>query len=158
MAEEETTLDEPTIARVRASFDQQKVMHLLGATMTNVGRGQTEITLPFREDLTQQHGFVHAGVITTILDSACGYAALTVMPEGAGVLTIEFKTNLLAPAQGTRFIARGRVIRAGRTIIVCSGDVLALQDDKGGEGEREAIIATMLATMIVAQGRAGISD
>src|SRR5687768_5621548 len=103
------TLDEPTIARVRASFEQQKIMHLLGATLTGVGRGQVEITLPFREEHTQQHGFLHAGVITTILDSACGYAALSVMPQAAGVLSIEFKTNLLAPAKGSRFIAQGRV-------------------------------------------------
>jgi uncharacterized protein (TIGR00369 family) len=158
MAAEDSAPDEPFVARVRASFDQQQVMHLLGATLTTVGRGQVEITLPFREDLTQQHGFVHAGVITTILDSACGYAALSVMPEGAGVLTIEFKANLLAPAKGSSFIARGRVVRAGRTIVVCSGDVLALQDDKASEGEQEVTVATMLATMLVAEGRAGISD
>jgi uncharacterized protein (TIGR00369 family) len=158
MAAEDSAPDEPFVARVRASFDRQKVMHLLGATLTCVGRGQAEITLPFREELTQQHGFLHAGIITTILDSACGYAALSVMPEGAGVLTIEFKTNLLAPAKGSRFIARGRVVRAGQTIVVCSGDVLALQNAKGGEDEQEVMVATMLATMLVAQARAGISD
>ncbi len=147
--------DKSMAARVRASFDKQKVMHMLGATITSIGRGQVEVTFPFREELTQQHGFVHAGVITTILDSACGYAALSVMPEGAGVLTIEFKTNLLAPAKGSRFIARGRVVRAGRTIVVCSGDVIALQD---GEGEQGVTVATMLATMLVAQDRSGISD
>ncbi len=149
------TPDERMVARVRASFEQQKIMHLLGVTLVSVGRGQVEITLPFRGELTQQHGFVHAGVITTILDSACGYAALSVMPEGAGVLSIEFKTNLLAPAKGSRFIARGRVVRAGLTIVVCSGDVIALQDGEEGEG---VMVATMLATMLVAQGRAGIID
>ncbi|HEX9990605.1 MAG TPA: PaaI family thioesterase [Chloroflexia bacterium] len=149
------TPDEATVARVRDSFEQQKIMHLLGATLTSVERGQVEITLPFREELTQQHGFVHAGAITTILDSACGYAALTVMPEGAGVLSIEFKTNLLAPAKGSRFVARGRVVRAGRTIVVCSGDVIAVQD---GESEQEVTVATMLATMLVVLGRVGITD
>jgi len=155
MAEQEMTPNESIVDRVRASFDRQKIMHLLGATLTGVGHGQIEITLPFREELTQQHGFLHAGVVTTILDSACGYAALSVMPEGAGVLSIEFKTNLLAPARGSRFLARGRVVRAGRTIVVCSGDVIALQDD---EGEQEVMVATMLATMLVAQGRADIRD
>ena len=139
---------------MRASFEKQKIMHLLGATLTGVERGQVEIALPFREELTQQHGFLHAGVITTILDSACGYAALSVMPEDAGVLSIEFKTNLLAPAAGDRFIARGRVVRAGRTIIVCSGDVVALQD---GNKEQEVSVAIMLATMMVVQGRPSIT-
>lgn len=141
--------------RVRASFDKQKVMHLLGARLTRVEQGYVEITLPFQEELTQQHGFLHAGVITTILDSACGYAALSVMPEGAGVLSIEFKTNLLAPARGHTFIARGRVVRAGKTIIVCSGDAVALQN---GEREQGESVATMLATMLVVQGRPGITD
>ena len=161
MAQEEITPDEPIFARVSKSFEQQKIMQLLGATLSRVGRGQVEITLLFREELTQQHGFLHAGAIATILDSACGYAALSVMPEGAGVLTIEFKTNLLAPAKGSRFIARGRVVRAGRTIIVCSGDVMALHDSSSevGEGEeREVAVATMLATIMVVQGRAGVSD
>ena len=136
-------------------------MRLLGATLTNVGQGHVEIVLPFRDDLTQQHGFLHAGAITTILDSACGYAALSVMPEGTGVLSIEFKTNLLAPAKGSRFIARGRVVRAGRTIVVCSGDVIALPDaqkDEAGGGKVEVMVATMLATMLVVQGRAGVTD
>ena len=149
------TQNEKVEARVRASFEKQKIMGLLGAAITGVEPGQVEITLPFKEELTQQHGFLHAGVVTTILDSACGYAALSVMPEGAGVLSIEFKTNLLAPAQGDTFIARGRVVRAGRTIVVCSGDVVALQNDKA---EKEESIATMLATMLVVQGRPGITD
>jgi uncharacterized protein (TIGR00369 family) len=149
------TQDETVAARVRASFEKQKVMHLLGATLTGVERGYVEITLPFQEELTQQHGFLHAGIVTTILDSACGYASLSVMPEGAGVLSIEFKTNLLAPALGNRFIARGRVVRAGRTIVVCSGDVAALQNGKEEQGES---VATMLATMLVVQGRPGVTD
>ena len=149
------TQNEKVTARVRASFEKQKIMRLLGATLTGVEPGQVEITLPFREELTQQHGFLHAGAVTTILDSACGYAALSIIPEGTGVLSIEFKTNLLAPAKGNTFIARGRVVRAGRTIVVCSGDVVALQNDKGQE---EQSVATMLATMLVVQDRPGIID
>ena len=147
------TLNEKVAARVRASFEKQKIMRLLGATLTSIEPGQVEITLPFRDELTQQHGFLHAGAVTTILDSACGYAALSVMPEGAGVLSIEFKVNLLAPAKGSRFIARGRVVRAGRTIVVCTGDVVVLQD-----GKEEQSVATMLATMLVVQDRPGIID
>jgi uncharacterized protein (TIGR00369 family) len=149
------TQEEKIAARVRASFEKQKIMHLLGATLTRVERGQVEITLPFQDELTQQHGFLHAGVVTTILDSACGYSALSVMPEGAGVLSIEFKANLLAPAIGNTFVARGRVVRAGSTIVVCSGDVEALQN---GEKEQGVSVATMLATMLVVQGRPGITD
>lgn len=147
--------DEKMAARVRASFEKQQIMHLLGAALTSVEPGQVEITLPYREELTQQHGFLHAGVVTTILDSACGYAALSTMPDDAGVLSIEFKVNLLAPAEGATFIARGRVVRAGRTIVVCSGDVVALQD---GKEEKQKSVATMLATMMVVRGRPGIAD
>jgi uncharacterized protein (TIGR00369 family) len=147
------TQNEKVAARVRASFEKQKIMRLLGATLTSIEPGQVEITLPFREELTQQHGFLHAGAVTTVLDSACGYAALSVMPEGAGVLSIEFKVNLLAPAKGNAFIARARVVRAGRTIVVCTGDVVALQD-----GKEEQSVATMLATMLVVQDRPGIID
>jgi uncharacterized protein (TIGR00369 family) len=101
---------------VRASFAGQPLMATIGARLTRVAAGETEIRLPFRSDLTQQHGFLHAGVVTSALDSACGYAAFSLMPEGVGVLTVEFKTNLLAPARGEELIARGRVVRAGRTI------------------------------------------
>lgn len=147
------TQNEKVAGRVRASFEKQKIMRLLGATLTSIEPGQVEITLPFREELTQQHGFLHAGAVTTVLDSACGYAALSVMPEDAGVLSIEFKVNLLAPAKGNAFIARARVVRAGRTIVVCTGDVVALQD-----GKEEQSVATMLATMLVVQDRPGIID
>src|SRR5690606_8053415 len=112
------------------------------ARLTRVAPGEVDIELPFREELTQQHGFLHAGVVTAVLDSACGYAALSLMPPEAGVLSIEFKTNLLAPAAGELLLARARVVRAGRTITVCTGDALMVA---GGE-ERQ--VATMLATMI----------
>jgi uncharacterized protein (TIGR00369 family) len=105
-------------ARVRASFARQGVMTTIGARLTRVAAGAVEIELPFRSDLTQQHGFVHAGVITTIADSACGYAAFSLMPAEASVLTVEYKVNLLAPARGDRFVARGRVVKPGRTLTV----------------------------------------
>ncbi len=130
-------------ARVRASFAHQSLNRLIGAALTGVAPGEVEITLPFREELGQQHGFVHGGVVAAIVDSACGYAALTLTPPDAEVLTVEFKINFLAPAQGDRVIARGRVTRSGRTLSVCAGDVFA---SKGGE---ECLIATMLATIMV---------
>src|SRR5579883_1180075 len=124
-----TLPDADTIARVQASFSRQRAMALLGAQMVEVEAGRTKIVLPFREDLTQQHGFVHAGIITAIVDSACGYAALSLMPPGVGVLTIEFKVNLLNPAAGERFVARGQVVKPGRTIMVCTGEVMAERAD-----------------------------
>src|SRR5262245_66627664 len=103
---------------VRKSFAAQQLMATIGARLTLVAPGEIEIRVPFRSDLTQQHGFLHAGIVAAALDSACGYAAFTLMPEGAGVLSVEFKTNLLAPARGEELIARARVVRAGRTITV----------------------------------------
>jgi uncharacterized protein (TIGR00369 family) len=128
-------------------------MALLGAQMTEVRPGMTEIVLPFREELTQQHGFVHAGIITTIVDSACGYAALSLMPPGVGVLTIEFKVNLLNPAAGIRFVARGQVVKPGRTVMVCTGEVVAERAD----GNQQTV-ALMQATMMVVRDRAAVSD
>jgi uncharacterized protein (TIGR00369 family) len=128
--------------RVRASFALQALMQTIGARITKVSPGEVVVELAFREDLTQQHGFVHAGVITAIVDSACGYAALSLMPPESGVLTVEYKANFVSPAKGARFIATGRVIKPGRTLTVCSGDVLAV--DEG----TEKIVATMLATMM----------
>lgn len=128
--------------RVRASFARQGVMATLGAEIGEVGEGRGTITLPVDPRLSQQHGFVHAGVVVTVLDSACGYAALTLMPEDAEVLTVELKVNLLAPAKGDRIVAEGDVLRGGRTLTVCRGDAWAEHD-----GERTHI-ATMLATML----------
>jgi uncharacterized protein (TIGR00369 family) len=128
--------------RVRESFARQNLMKTIGATMTRVAPGEVEIELPFRDDLTQQHGYLHAGIVTSIVDSACGYAALSLLPENAEVLSVEYKINLLSPAKGERIIARGRVTRAGRNLTVCTGEAFAVSDGK------EKIIATMLATMI----------
>jgi uncharacterized protein (TIGR00369 family) len=138
--------------RVRASFARQTIMTTFGAQMTQVAPGEVEITMPFRADLTQQHGFLHAGVITTIVDSACGYAALTLMPPDSGVLTVEYKVNFVAPAAGERFVARGRVTKPGRTLTVCAGDVFARQDGQ------DRLVATMLTTMMAIRDRANISD
>lgn len=137
--------------RVRASFCKQQVMSLIGAELATVVPGLVEISFPFRPDLTQQHGFLHAGVVTTIVDSACGYAAFTLMPAEAEVLTIEYKVNFIAPAKGEHFLACGRVVKPGRTISVCAGEVFAVF-----EGERK-LIATISATMMTLEGRAGIT-
>jgi uncharacterized protein (TIGR00369 family) len=137
-------------ARVRASFAKQQFMATLGATMTTVQPGEVSIELPFRADLTQQHGFLHAGVVTSIIDSACGYAALTLMPPDRAVLSVEFKLNLIAPAQGATFQARGRVIRAGRTLTVCTGDLRVVGS--------ESVIAMMQATMMAVDGRSDRRD
>ncbi len=129
-------------ARVRASFARQRVMETIGARLARVAPGEVEIELQFREDLTQQHGYLHAGVVAAVVDSACGYAAMSLAPAGAEVLSIEFKLNLLSPARGERFVARARVKRAGRNVTVCTGDLYAL------EGSSEKTVATMLATMM----------
>jgi uncharacterized protein (TIGR00369 family) len=144
--------------RVRGSFARQRVMETMGATLLRVAPGEVEIALPFSDALTQQHGFLHAGVVTAIVDSACGYAALSLAPPGVGVLTIEFKLNLLAPASGARMIARGRVTKPGRTITVCSGDVFAVQDGPAGQTGEEKLVATMLATVMTVRERPGVTD
>jgi uncharacterized protein (TIGR00369 family) len=141
-------VDPQFIARVRASFVRQSMMQTIGATLDMVAPGRAEISLPFRADLTQQHGFLHAGVVATIADSACGYAAYTLMPADASVLTVEYKINLLAPARGDRFVARATVLRSGRTLTVVQADVFAYAD--GGEVRA----ATMLATIIALRDRA----
>lgn len=137
--------------RVRASFERQRFMATIGATLSRVEPGEVDIALPHRDDLVQQHGYLHAGVLATAADSACGYAALTLMPIGAAVLSIEFKVNMLAPAAGTRFVARGRVIKPGRTLTVVWGEVVAL------DGDEEKLVTTMVGTMMRVEGR-GIAD
>ena len=128
--------------RVRQSFARQHVMQLIGATLGRVEPGAVDIVLPFRENLTQQNGYIHAGIITTVADSACGYAAYTLMPADSEVLSVEFKVNLLRPAGGELFAAEGRVLKAGKTLTVTRCDVY------GRTGEEAKLVATMLATMI----------
>jgi uncharacterized protein (TIGR00369 family) len=129
-------------SRVRASFARQRVMETFGARLDSVAPGEVEIGLDFNEALTQQHGYLHAGVVAAVVDSACGYAALSLAHAGAEVLSIEFKLNLLSPAVGESFVARARVVRVGRRVTVCVGDLFALA---GGD---EKLIATMLGTMM----------
>lgn len=132
--------------RVRDSFARQAAMTLIGATLTRVEPGRCEIELPVREELTQQHRFVHGGVVGMIADSAGGYAAFTLMPADAGVLTVEFKINMLAPAKGERLLARGEVLKPGRTLSIVRADVWAL------EGGRETLIAAIQQTLMVMHG------
>lgn len=145
-------LDPNYATRVRESFAWQKLMAAIGARIAAVHPGRVTIELPCRDDLTQQHGFVHGGIVAGIADSACGYAALSLMAAGAAVLTVEYKVNFVAPAKGSRFVAHGRVTKPGRTLTVCAGDVFAVIDG------REGLIATMLATMMALHGRTGLQD
>ena len=138
-------------SRVRASFAKQDFMATIGARLVHVSVGEVTIALPFRTELTQQHGFLHAGVVTSLVDSACGYAALTVMEPGAAVLSVEFKVNLLAPAEGTNFRAIGRVVRSGRTLVVCAGELHAIKN------ERDTVVALMQGTMMAVRGK-GLGD
>ncbi|KRC09937.1 phenylacetic acid degradation protein [Hydrogenophaga sp. Root209] len=136
--------------RVRESFARQAAMRTLGATLAVVKPGRVEITLPWAEPLTQQHGFLHAGMVATGLDSACGYAGFSLMASDAAVLTIEFKINLLAPAQGQSFRMVGTVIKPGRTVTVCEGHAYAI------DGGREKLVATMGCTLMAVVGRDNI--
>ena len=138
--------------RVRESFARQAVMQTLRATIARITPGIVEIEMPFSPALTQQHGFLHAGVISAALDSACGYAAFSLMPADAAVLTIEFKVNLLAPGKGERFLFRGSVTKPGRTIVVADGQAYAF----GSDGEAK-LIATMTGTMMTGRGREDIA-
>jgi uncharacterized protein (TIGR00369 family) len=138
--------------RVRSSFAKQGLMNTLGATLESVASGTVEIALRPTERICQQHGFVHAGAVSAIADSASGYAALTMMPRGAGVLTAEFKINLLSPAKGDRILAIGKVVKAGRTLTLAQTEVFA-----ESEG-RSKLIALLTATLMAVRGREGVSD
>ena len=137
-----TILDSNVEQRVRASFDRQQLINTLNGKITHISPGELHIEAPFDERFTQQDGFLHAGIVTTLIDSACGYAAYTLMPAGSRVLSVEFKVNFLNPAQGERFRAEGRVAKSGKTISVCEGRLFALQH------EQEKLVAMMQATMI----------
>jgi uncharacterized protein (TIGR00369 family) len=125
-----------------ATFDRQRAMRTLGITIARIEAGEVELSMPYAADWTQQNGFVHAGIITAALDTACGIAAFTLMPLGSDVLTVEFKTNLLAPAKGERFVFRAGVIKPGRTLTVCEARAFA---QAGGV---ETLIATMTGTLM----------
>lgn len=144
--------DEAYEQRVRASFGRQAFMATLGAELTHVGPGAAEIRLAVRPELMQQHGFIHAAVVAGIGDSACGYAAFTLMPRATGVLTIEYKINLMAPAQGETLVARGRVIRAGRTISVCQAEIVAVVSGA------EKAVALLVSTVMTVRDRPGVFE
>ncbi|MGH1480093.1 MAG: PaaI family thioesterase [Geminicoccales bacterium] len=133
--------------RVGASFARQQAMHTLGIRIKTLAAGAIELEMPFADALTQQHGFIHAGIMTTALDSACGYAAFSLMGKEAEVLTVEFKTNLLAPASGDLFSFRGEVVKSGRTLTVCEAKAFAIT------GETEKLVATMTGTLMAIQAR-----
>lgn len=137
--------------RIRASFDRQGLMRTLGATLGKVAPGEVEIILVPRPEISQQHGFVHGGALGALADSAAGYAALSMMPADRGVLTTGFKIDLLAPAAGERIIARGRVVKSGRTLTLAQTEILA---EKQGQ---EHLIALLTATLMSIEGRDGIA-
>lgn len=133
--------------RVSTSFDRQNAMALIQATLAVVEQGRTEIHLPHWQGVEQQHGFVHGGVVGMIADSAAGYAAMTIVPSDASVLTVEYKMNLMAPADGEKLIARGQVIRPGRTLVITKAEVFAVKNGK------ESLCALMQQTIMVMHGR-----
>jgi uncharacterized protein (TIGR00369 family) len=136
--------------RVRVSFSRLALMRTIGARLLKVAPGEVDIDLRVRDDLTQQHGYVAAGIVTAIVDTACGFAAMSLMPSGAGVVTVEYKVNFIAPARGERLVAQGRVLKAGRALTVCAGEVHAVS------GAAEKAVATMLGTMVALQGVAEV--
>lgn len=139
--------DPAYVARVRASFDHQGAMRLIGARLSELRPGYCAIELPCRQDLTQQHGYIHAGIVSAIADSAGGYADFTLFPADSSVLTVEYKINLLAPAAGERLVAVGEVVKHGRTLAISRGEVHA------ENGERRTLCAIMQQTLIVLAGR-----
>jgi uncharacterized protein (TIGR00369 family) len=148
----ESLSPEQACARVRASFAKQSFMTTLGATLARVAPGEVEIAMPVASHISQQHGFVHAGAVSSIADSACGYAALSLMAPGVGVLTAEFKINLVAPAAGEHLLAKGRVLKAGRTLTLAMAEVFAIT------GDSRKLCAVMTATCMSVAGRDGVAD
>ena len=139
-------------SRVRSSFNLQQLMKTISAKLVTVSPGEVHIEIPYQEALTQQNGFIHAGIITSIVDSACGYAALSLMDRESAVLSVEYKVNLLAPAVGERMRAIGRVIKPGRTLLVCTGEVIAVA------GGAESVVTAMQGTMMAVRGRPELVD
>ena len=137
--------------RVRQSFSRLALMATIGARLVRIAPGEVDIEMPVRSDLTQQHGYVAAGIVTAIVDTACGYAAMSLMPAGANVLTVEYKVNFVSPARGERLLARGRVVKPGRALTVCTGEVYALS------GAAPKAVAAMLATMVALRDAAEVA-
>jgi uncharacterized protein (TIGR00369 family) len=145
-------VDDDYERRTRASFARQPAMATIGIAIEEVAPGRVVLSMPYRAELTQQHGFQHAGIVATGLDTACGYAAFTLMPADAGVLTIEFKVNLLAPARGPQLTFEGTVTKPGRTISVVDGRAW----ESAAEGAERKLVATMTATLMTITGRADV--
>ena len=139
-------------AKVRSSFSRQTAMQSFGAVIGKVRPGEVEIEMPYRADLAQQYGYIHGGVVTAIIDSACGYAALSLSVPDTEVLTMEYKVNFVAPAKGERLLARGKVVRSGATVNVCKGEVVAY------EGGEEKLVAVMLSTLMLMPNRPDMAD
>ena len=146
-----TAVDPHFERRVRDSFARQSAMRLIGAMLTRVEPGAVDVALPHRDDLTQQHGFLHGGIVSMIADTAGGYAGYTLFPADTSVLTVEYKLNLLAPGDGESFVAEGRVIRPGRTLCVTQGEVYAIRG-RGSDAKR-TLCALMQQTLVVLTGR-----
>ena len=142
-----TPLNRNFIDAVRSSFSKQNAMELIHASIENIAQGRVDIKVPHLSGIEQQHGFVHGGVVGMIADSAAGYAAMTVVAEGASVLTVEFKINLVAPADGEALIAKGQVVRAGKTLIITKAEVFAIKEDK------QILCAIMQQTIMVMHGK-----
>lgn len=142
-----TPIDPRYAERVQRDFDRQRVLRTMQISIERIEPGEVTLSMPFQTALTQQHGFLHAGVVTTLIDTACGYAAFTLMPAEAQVLSVEFKVNLLRPSRGQRFTALGRVRKAGRTISVVDGDLLA------HDGDQTTLVATLNGTMMTVLDR-----
>ena len=138
--------------KVLESFNRQGIMKTVNASVLSIQPGEVELKFPYQPNLTQQHGFVHAGIVSTVLDSACGYAAFSLMPENAAVLTIEFKVNLLSPARGDWFRAMGKVKKFGKTITVTEGELFAYV------GKEQKLVATMVDTIMSVYDRDGIEN
>jgi len=139
-------------ARVRSSFDRQNVMRTMGISIADLSPGHIVLEMAHNDALTQQHGFLHAGIVSTALDSACGYAGFSLMPPEAAVLTAEFKINLLNPADGERFRFVADVVKPGRTLTICEARAYAVK------GQKEKVVATMTATLMALVGRTGVTD
>jgi len=139
--------------RIRASFARQEAMRSLGIEIARIAPGEVDLAMPYAPALTQQHGFIHGGIVATALDSARGYAAFSLMPPDAAVLTVEFKTNLLAPAKGERFLFRARVVKPGRTLTVCEAQAFAVEGDS-----EERLIATMTGTLMALFERPNVAQ
>lgn len=152
MKHEHVETDAQIAERVRGDAEKQAFLRLIGAELTAVHRGYAEFSIPFRAELSQQHGFLHAGVITTIADVAAGYAAYTLMPPASEVLSVEFKVNLLRPGVGERFVARGKVLKPGRTLMVVQADVFAVAHGA------EKLVASLQGTMICRRHPASGAD